>query len=273
MKWIAPIALSGFLLFGPASAETAPKGAATGSIAASSKFSSDYEDVVNLSTRFGPVQYREQSGSQLWVQGALIYENRLVDRLQQLGHFKLSNKDVVLFEGVNGGSGGSPGETFFLILMPGYAPKIVVAPLNPLSNRITKVWAKNEIVFANFQVNSYEEFKPPLKLIAGKVVVASTKPLSFLRGRHTLIETDCSRIYEIASASCKKMSIEAVAQCASKSDTRGMIGDSNSESGFFNWFAHQKGFETSSFNDVCQQWCSGKDVAYEQFSATVCNIR
>lgn len=232
------------------------------------------EDFGKMSTRYGLVQYRK-NGSEILVNGKPVYDNTVVDKLKSWGLFSLDKREVLLFEGSNLGSGGSKGETFFLLLMPDLPPKILQARISPLTNPITKVWQQDNVIFVDFATGDYEDFKPPLKLIGTKVVVAKASAVSVNSSlnRAALKSDDCSRIYEISSNSCTKISRQKPSDCAKNATSKGWIGDSNAESGYFNWIAQQRGFTELRFNEACQAWCAGQRVSYEQFSSMVCNIK
>lgn len=230
------------------------------------------EDFVNMRTRYGSIQYRLY-GSEVLVEGEHIYENMSVDRLASLGYFKLKKMDVVLFEGANLGSGGANGESFFLLLTPDLPPRIVKTRIGPLVNPITKVWRRKEVIFVDFERGEYQDFRPPLKLVDKNVVMTRVAAVHGPDFRPSLKPDHCRNIYEIAKNSCTKMSEKTVPECAMRATSKGLIGDSNAESGLFNWLAEQRGFSEFDFNQTCQMWCDGVDVTYQKFSSLVCSIK
>jgi hypothetical protein len=233
------------------------------------------DDRVELRTSYGIVDYW-RIGSRICVNGALVYDNSAVDRLQQWGPFRLSDDEVLLFEGSNLGSGGITGETFFLVLKPNKAPAVMQTPINALETPITKVSLMNDAIYVEFSIDvgdSYAEIKSPLRFVTDKVVVDRVRPAIYTKKGPRLTDKDCSTIYELSKDDCVAKSTEGHEDCAKSANAAVGVGSSLAEMGTFRWISRLPGFNEEGFNQNCLAWCTGKQVSYKTFSATVCNIK
>lgn len=272
MKRIALIIFGGAVYFVSAYADTLPQTSSSPVTATTTQSEGEDEDVVRLNTRYGLVQYHKL-GSMVTVNDARVYDGVGVDVLRHLGVFNLSNEYVILFEGGNTGSGGTQGETFFLILKQNKAPLVIRAQITPLENRIKKAWQDKDVIYVDFEVGDYDEIKPPLKFVMDKVILDKALPALYAKTGPRLTDDNCKQLYGISLDDCSTKLTERHEVCTKSANAKSGIGMGGGEGRYFAWISHLPGFNESEFNKNCLAWCKGKEVSYKQFSKTVCNIR
>jgi len=136
---------------------------------------------VTVNTKYGIVQYNNY-GSIIAVNGELVYDNSDVGAIKNIGDFKLSNEEVLLFEGSNLGNPGITGimgETFFLILKPNHSTAIVQAVINPVENPVKKAWQKDDEIYVDYREDDKDLAKPPLKFLSDKVIFTNGTPFPY----------------------------------------------------------------------------------------------
>jgi hypothetical protein len=166
-----------------------------------------------------------------------------------------------------------PGQTFFLILNHTVAPRIVAARIDSLNNAIKRVWQERDVIFADFEVTAYDEFKPPLRLIADKVKITNATPALYSKNGPRLTDSDCDMLYERASLDCKAITKEAGLQCQVYANADQGMGASLADMGTVRWMKQWPGFNVSRFDEICDAWCKGQDTTQAQFKSAVCNIQ
>jgi hypothetical protein len=135
---------------------------------------------VTVNTKYGVVQYNKHGLTMIAVNGELVYDNSDINLMENIGDFKLSNEEVLLFEGNNLGNPemtGIFGETFFLILKANHPPTIVQAGINPVENPVKKAWQKNDEIYVDYRVADNDQTKSPLKLLSDEVVFTKATPI------------------------------------------------------------------------------------------------
>lgn len=232
--------------------------------------------VETIDTRYGQVQYERMSAN-IRVNGKAVWEtdNELSDGLDVLGHFKLRNEDVILFENAPlTRRDGIPGEVFFLILKPNQPPLIVDTPLDTsLKDNIEKVWQEDQAIYIEFKGD--EIFASPIKLVSDDVVMTPKQRLANRQGKpgSSLKSDSCSGLYNISKDDCSTKFTERHEDCAKSANAATGIGITHDAKKWFTLYRQLPGFNETKFNESCRSWCNGKDVWYDDFSKVVCNIK
>jgi hypothetical protein len=220
-----------------------------------------YDNTVN--TKYGVVQYNTH-GSIIAVNRKLVYHNSNVGLMKNIGDFKLDNEEVLLFEGAFLGSGMANlvGETFFLVLKPNLPPTIVQTMIDPENNPVKKAWKQNNVIYVDFKVGTYDEIISPLKFESEKVVISKMSPDLYAKKASTLTGDDCQRLYDMEIDNCSGWDVSENEQCLA-----------DSYNNMENFLPGNPKFYEKELKSSCMNLCKGKDVLYEDFKLTVCNIK